>query len=491
MSINDIVRAAVVKTNDHWPFSRLNRIPYHLAIGALLQLCKNFPQIRSVYLRHGLLEDDWVPAISDIDLTLVIRGQLPPEEEFSFLQSFWQAHDRLKKLFPMLRDIDILDEEHVGSWTRFTIRGYESSRWRLLYGVQTVESEYVPAPMRITVDALNYGLLFYLDCFLPKFYTEERENSVYLHELQRLTRKLSRLAHYSTSSDRRSLETDPPLRDKSDLLAWLVKALDEGMRYVAPAGRITSSANGARQWSDDVEAAASVDQVWDLQVPAVVAKAIDGVLRLDDRHIVVLRDDLDVSVIRSCADVVRRVFHQRRSGPVIVSGRLFEHMVRSYDPFLYARLATSRKLAYGRDVLRTIEPPDRCAFIGKVLGHLPSALAFPQKRPVIYPPGLAWLDGRGPEWLLEGALFFQLYLETGSVGRRREALVAETRERYGASYRRLRDIREQAQHAGTTAVAGDFFRLFKDLARDVHSQLADSAGLEDCLVRPWGTGTQG
>jgi len=107
MKIRDIVRTAVIRTNPYWPFSRLNRLPYYLAIQAFVQLCKRFPAIKSVYLRHGLTEAHWVPALSDIDLALITDSKLSTEEEFSFLNSFWNHHDRIKKLFPMLGEIEI------------------------------------------------------------------------------------------------------------------------------------------------------------------------------------------------------------------------------------------------------------------------------------------------------------------------------------------------------------------------------------------------
>src|SRR5262245_1720211 len=100
MKIRDIVRTAVLRTNPFWPFSTLNKMPYELAITAFVQTCKRFREIRSVYLRHGLTEGYWIPALSDIDLAVIIDSKLTIDEEVSFLNSFWKNHDRIKKLFP-------------------------------------------------------------------------------------------------------------------------------------------------------------------------------------------------------------------------------------------------------------------------------------------------------------------------------------------------------------------------------------------------------
>jgi hypothetical protein len=112
------VRILIVKTNPYRPFSTLNKMPYYIAIKAFVRLCKRFPEIKSIYLRHGLTEANWVPGLSDIDRTLIIDSGLNIEEEFSFLGLFWNNYDRMKKLFPMLGDIEILNAEHIGTWTK-------------------------------------------------------------------------------------------------------------------------------------------------------------------------------------------------------------------------------------------------------------------------------------------------------------------------------------------------------------------------------------
>jgi hypothetical protein len=83
MTLREAIRTAVVKTNPHWPFSTLNKLPYSLALKAFVQVCRQFSEVKSVYLRHGLTRDDWLPAVSDIDLTLIIESSLSIEAEFT------------------------------------------------------------------------------------------------------------------------------------------------------------------------------------------------------------------------------------------------------------------------------------------------------------------------------------------------------------------------------------------------------------------------
>ena len=78
-------------------------------------------------------EREWVPALSDIDLTIVIDDALRLDEEYAFLHSFWKAHKRLKRLFPMLGEIEIFNVSELrsfvslGSWGTSPTRGKEST----------------------------------------------------------------------------------------------------------------------------------------------------------------------------------------------------------------------------------------------------------------------------------------------------------------------------------------------------------------------------
>ncbi len=103
MKIKDLVRIVVIKTNPYWPFSILNKLPYYVAIIVFIRVFKRFHEIKSIYLRHGLIKENWIPALSDIDLTLIINSNLKLEEEYCFLKSFWRKFFLIKKLFPIKR----------------------------------------------------------------------------------------------------------------------------------------------------------------------------------------------------------------------------------------------------------------------------------------------------------------------------------------------------------------------------------------------------
>ena len=130
-----------IRTNPWWPFSSLNRFTYTMAIRYWVRACRKFPQIKSVYLRDSLTNGDWTPGISDIDLTVVIKNDLTAAEELGFLANFWHDYECIKRVFPMLGEVDVFDEKSMALWCRFGIRGYESASWQRVYGIET-RAEY-------------------------------------------------------------------------------------------------------------------------------------------------------------------------------------------------------------------------------------------------------------------------------------------------------------------------------------------------------------
>lgn len=467
-----MARVVVVKTNPYWPFSALNRAPYYLAIRAFIQLCKGFPEIENVYLRHGLLREDWVPAISDIDLTVLIDHKLSVEEELAFLCCFWKRYDALKKLFPMLTDINVLNSEHVRSCTKFTILGYESTGWRLVYGAGAIEGNYVTSSARIAEDSLNHSLLCYLNLFLKRFYKQEQPTCLVSQEMQRLTSKILRYANHF-EPDSCNAEFDHRARDKGDMLYSTIKELEKRMKHSPPSAN-SSSIENVGEWLIDLNSRDIFlkDQTLDLKSLAPFREAIESIYYSYRRNIIVLSDGLDARTIKRCAEIAVQIFQLRK--PAIVSRSIFKYMVRSYDPFLYTHLALCRKVAQGKDLLPDIQPPEMRFFIKRVLEQTVNVLTFPQSHDLIFPPGPDWFAGPVLDSIVERALFIKLYLENRVIQPRHRELVAECREYYPQPYKILRELRDSAGCASTSSLSEKAFRLLKSLANDIHNCLTIS-----------------
>ena len=140
MGLKNAIRSAVVRTNPFPPFSRLNRLPYSAAMGRVRRLARDLDGVASLYLRHGMVRDDWVPGLSDIDLTVVLDGELSAGSEFDTIVGFNKHYNALRRWWPMLGEVELLPD--AWSWTRHTVRVREVREWRLLEGKPTAACQF-------------------------------------------------------------------------------------------------------------------------------------------------------------------------------------------------------------------------------------------------------------------------------------------------------------------------------------------------------------
>jgi len=139
-----LLRKFVLKTNSHWPFTHLNRIPYGAATRSFVLAFRNAPEVRNIYIRQGLEQDTWIPALSDIDLSVIIAGNLSGATEYKFLMSFWAGYRRLKRFFPMFGEVVILNELECPLWLRLSSYSPKPRSWVCLHGKQSrhLEADY-------------------------------------------------------------------------------------------------------------------------------------------------------------------------------------------------------------------------------------------------------------------------------------------------------------------------------------------------------------
>lgn len=445
-------------------------MPYYLAIQAFVQLCKRFPEIRSVYLRHGLLREDWVPAISDIDLSVIIDHRVNMEEELAFLRSFWKSHDTLKKLFPMLNDVNILNEGRVGSVTKFNILGYESNEWRLIYGEEAVESNYIATSARLVADSFDHALLCYLNLFLKRFYEREQPTRLVAQEMHRLTSKILRYTNY-LEPDHCNAEFDSRVGDRADMLCLIITAFEKRIRDSPALWSSGNSVNGGREWLTDF-ASRNVfleTHALNLEELSHPRNGIESIYFSHDNNIIVLKDGLDASAVRRCAEIAVRSLRDYK--PAIVSRSMFEYMVRFYNPFLYTHLVLCRKVAFGYDPLPDFEPPELPLFIRRVLEQTPNVLTLLRSRELISPANSAWFAEKSFESLVERALCIKLYLENRVIRPWYRELVTECQGYYPQHCEKLREIIESVGYASASSLSGEAFRLLRRLGDDIHDCL--------------------
>lgn len=162
----DDLQSLVLRTNRWFPFRYTNRWPYALALKSMVCLVSAHPQVRSLYLRHGLTSARWIPGLSDIDLSVIVESDLPPQREFDLIDSLRRDYDRLGKWFPMLGELEILSEDDLNPWLRATSEAPAPRAWTLLWGSPTFAAGADSSP-RWRERALDIALWTYLDVLSP------------------------------------------------------------------------------------------------------------------------------------------------------------------------------------------------------------------------------------------------------------------------------------------------------------------------------------
>ena len=476
MKIRDIVRTAVIKTNPYWPFSSLNKVPYYVAIKAFVQLCKRFRGIKSIYLRHGLVQGDWIPAISDIDLTVIIDSNLRVEQEFLFLRSFWQGYRGIKKLFPMIGEVEILNDEQLGTWTKFGARAYEAPGWRLVYGAEESRSGYIPVPVKLTRDYLNYALWIYLRYFMEFFVSRKESPYLVSQDLKRLRSKILRCLDSRNRAVTRNGACDPLSLNigNVEVFGQVLNSLDEEIcRFNADSIPMANTERPVVLERNDP--LLQNDEHIDLNGLARLDGAIKSVVvNSFNKIFVVLETALDAPTLKTCFEAMSRVFPEKNQMPVIVNASMFEYMLRHYEPFEYAPFVRRRKVLFGEDLLSNIPAPSRDAFSDFLLARVPNLLTFPRSYAVTLGYAPTSFRIRELEGAVEQCLLLRLYLEKGVVRPWYHELRIECEKRYPEQFVTLRALKESRD----ANLAQEWFGLLRGLSNDVQNCLGNSASTE-------------
>lgn len=452
----------MVKTNSIWPFSSLNRVPYYLAIKCFIRECNKFSEVKSIYLRHSLAEGNWVPGLSDIDLTIIIESGLNREKEFVFLVTFWKSYERLKKFFPMLGQVEVLDEELIKIWTRFTIRGYESKRWKLLYGTETISNNYVAKPERLARDAFNHALNLYRALCLRNIFDQRQASP----EIKRLALKILKYIDYGANGNN-ELEKITDSYTMEELLCRIIMELE---RRVACLYINSLKSSDARSAIDRIDISVnSLDRDIGQEEMTRLSScqgAIEAVLlvsMLKLRPFVVLKDGLDASTIKACISAVLAAFRGRMR-PIILSSSVFDYLFRVQEPLKYCCgfMKSLHVVTYGRDLFSKMQPPEEDSFIKGALNYSGSIFTSLRSKKVILPS----TGDNSIKNTLRIALSAKLSLEKREFVWRMDELFEKYEKFYPQYYERIAKAKENG-------AIRERFILLKDLADDVYTYISE------------------
>lgn len=468
MSLQKLIQTTVVRSNVCWPFSSLNRQVYRLATRAFVRAFRPLPEIRSIYLRHSLVGTDWVPGLSDIDLTVILDSELTPDKEFAFLRRFWRRFGGLKKVFPMLGEVDVLPERQLTTWTRYGNRGHEIGTWRLLHGDPTLPAQPPRLREEIAHDALDQAFSTYFGHLQPRFLEKQGGDFVERLQLQRLTRKIARYAGV-TSEEYPGAQSSVTPDPSSTLLTQALATLTAGVRNLH-AIEAESSPPESPLFEGPIPPPRVCEDppVW----PAALAEhgeAIEAIARTKSGVVAVLREDASFPETTRALSALRDVMSRARVEPTIANPAVLGHVLRSYyGPYFYAGLRDRREILFGEDPLPNVPAPSRTAAARCFLKQTPNILAFARTAGVIEPPNGAWFQEAPLGSMLKRTLFIRLYLEKNELW----ASYVQNMEACGRCFpdelAALEDLKECARTLDLEALARRCFDIFRDLGEGVH-----------------------
>jgi hypothetical protein len=467
MSVKDLTRFIIIKTNSLWPFTFLNRIPYYLALKTFIYIFSSFKEVKSIYLRHGMSKKNWVPAISDIDLTIIINSNLPTEQEYSFLTVFWRKFKRLKKIFPMLGEVDILRENEVESWTRFTIRGYEAGNWKLLYGKENIRSSYRADMNLHALDSMNYAFTNYLEYFIPKFYSDREHDFIVSAELSRIASKILRYTNPSFDANKIKLNQVGRKR-RAELLYNVMKGIK------VPVDNIEHPAIHDNSNFKELKSIPYIESELDLEIKKIdldnlssCSGKIDAFIISYTVKLIILKENISSEEMIDCIDLIRKIFTGHTVKPIILNFTLFEYYLRVYNPFIYSQLLDCRRVLLGEDIFLKVKQPDYYYYRKSLIDETANVLLSPQGSSLFNRDSIRSYVQNGFTSKANKGLFLKLYLEKSIVEPRFNQCVEECKKLYPQYVQQVNHLTSNYNHIGEEQLSFDTYKLLKTLSSEI------------------------
>jgi|GEM_PF-4766406 len=188
MSALDPIIRLMLRTNDIWPFSRLNRLPYTAALAAFKAVIGRHPAVLAAYTRHGLARGDIIPGLSDIDLTVILADGMPAADEMAAVSCLFADYARLQAAFPNLGEMEILTEGEFRVWAGFGYRGKATGDWMHIRGRDLRAGARVGAS---PIERADEALMMYLDYLMLK--ARMPQSPIIDAKISRLSKKIALL----------------------------------------------------------------------------------------------------------------------------------------------------------------------------------------------------------------------------------------------------------------------------------------------------------
>ena len=452
-----ILRSLALRTNPYWPFRHVNRLPYAAALRAFAGAFRARTELSSIYVRHGLAGGGWVPGLSDIDLTLILRTGLPADLEYGFLVDFWRQYSRLKTVFPMLGEVEILDEDEFPCWLSSSSYSLVPRRWRLLHGEPSADLAADASP-RWRSRALSFALWIHMGV-LPAFVSMP-DSFLRRQDILRCVRKMLRLLEPILA------EAGPPLppldriSDPVEAHATVMQALETAVQHVVSRDR--QGGISEPEWLPPATERGC--DFRSMPIPGLES-TYSVLLRDDDKAWFLIEDGLDVKALSRLLRASQHGYQGLQVTPILLPRSLFTYLVRRENPFYYSRLLRRRTVAFGTDPLVQIDPPGRAAFGDSALDRIPNVLTFTRSE-------FLFVEDMRSSWTnievsLNRAVAARMLLHSGWISPQPEDNARRARLVLPESFQAYEEVKTHVEAGRADAARRASFLLFRSFARDI------------------------
>jgi len=444
----------LLKTNPYWPFMHINRTPYHLAVQAFVHALRTRPEVRSIYLRRGLKKGGWIPGLSDIDLTLIVADGLSGQQEHDFLASYHRRVRRLRSVFPMLGELEIVSEGELGLFLNHTMSS-SAVRWTLLQG----RKQDLPAAAGLAWRrrAVNFMLWIYLDLLHPCL--AKPDSFLNRQDIGRRVGKI--LSHLQPILNEAGHSVPESGHSPGDQVATAAQTLE---RAIAIVDRNESREPADPRWFPEAENRCTFDLM-----PISSMEYLRSAIRVRDQIFFIIADDLELEQITQVFELSR---HATRPAPVLLPQRVFRHLVRHYNPFQYSTLHRNRTIVFGADPLAEIDPPGRPEFTARALDLLGNVLLFTRSEE-LFCSNSNWLAEF--ETGLGRAMALQVLFRTGWISAQQNEIVARWRDEFPEHSRMSEQIKRDAAEGRQESARRAAFDLFRSIVGELLAEPAVQA----------------
>lgn len=374
-------------------------------------------------MRSTFADGSWIPGYSDIDWTVVVSKEVEGSTEFKMLRKFWYKVDLLRKVFPIIGEIDIINESHLSLWTSIGITGYESKLWKLYHGQDVIQSKYLSTDNQIDVDSLRYSLKCYLTFFHKYYY-----NPADIYELQRSAKKVLKYAEYNSGKLCCNSTSDLLNNNKERALSVILKRLGKRISTLnnLPSEMFAvSDITSEKRFSFSEECENAIESI--VYVSSQILK-----LTTKRACIVIIKDEIEKSINRELKEIFDVLSDYDQ--PLILTKSMFYYIFHVMNPMSYYIARDNYKVLYGLDPFVGNEAPLKEDVVNEIIELVPTLLTYSGRKNIFVETRITdFLDS----YLSFDILKAKLILEKGEFIYRKKEVIGRYREYYPDIYKRI------------------------------------------------------